>query len=166
MTVAKIGTTLSAQAAEVLGQHADWLYKHPGGKIVAVIELEHLERVEPAPDTERKKVVVLRPSMLEVATPDQEETLRKAASAMHLIRTAYGTLTEDGDVELGKSVLDGTVFDATAREAARLHVAVVEFAQRARQAFLAPNLTVTELRHELEALATGLRQAADPRLEV
>lgn len=165
MTVVKIGTALSAQASEALTQHADWLYKHPGGRIVGIVEFEHLERVEPAPDTERKKVVVLRPSMLQVATPDQEETLRKAASAMHLIRTAAGTLTEEGDIELGQSILDATQLDLATREAARLQVAVATFAQQARQVFLAHRLTASELRYELESIATGLAQAANPRVE-
>lgn len=167
MTVVKIGGALAAAAADSLGRCADWLYANPNGRIVGVVELGHLERVEPAPGTERKKIVTLRMETLEVAAPgDQEDVLRRAAQAMYLIRTASGTLDPEGEVEMGETTLQQTVVDVNAREAARLSIATRELAARARSALRTSNPSVTELRHELQAIADGLFKVLNPYTEV
>lgn len=156
MTTVKIAGKPNASAAASLEAVADWLYTHPGGRVIGVVELRHTERTEPAPDVEKDKTVSLGITMLELATLEQEDPLRKAARALFLTRTATGTLDVDGELELSKHWLEQTAGDLAQREAVRLRAGVRAWAEKAAAAFNTRNATDAELRHELDAVASGL----------
>lgn len=156
MTAVKIAGKPYAAAQTSLEAQADWLYNHPGGRVIGIIELAHTERSEPAPDVDKDRTVTLGITMLELATAEQEETLRQAFRAMYIVRTATGTLDPDGEVEMSDRTLSSVKNELILSEASRLRAGVRAWAERARQAFLAGGLEAHELRHELEALHTGL----------
>lgn len=157
MTVVKITGKPTAVASRDLEEKADWLFNNPKGHVIGIVEFAHLAATTPAPDAEKERTVEVRIVGLNLATPAQEETLRKAASALHLQKTTEGTLDPDGDVEMAQKVLDLTEHDLALRESIRLRAAMRLYASKARDAFLAHALTTTELRHELESIAAGLR---------
>lgn len=156
MTTVKIVGKPRAAAAGSLEEQADWLYNHPGARMVGVIEFAHVERTEVPADEDKDRSVSLAITMLELATTDQEEPVRKAQRALFLNRTASGTLDIDGEVELSKYWLDESATDISLRESVRLRAGIRIWAEKARLAFTAPNLSPTEVLHELDAIAAGL----------
>lgn len=163
MTTVKLTGKPTAAVSQMLGEHADWLYNNPGGRLVAVVEFQHTDRTEPAPDaSDKDRSVNLRMSMLEIASDEQAEVLRKAARAMFTIRTTTGTLDPEGEVEMSQVVLSQTVGETALREAIRLRIAADTWAQRAREAATLREPSVSELRHELEAIAQGLALVSNP----
>ena len=157
MTTAKIATKLSNQAMEGLGQYVPGLYANPGKRVVAIVELAHIERNQPAPDEDKEATVTLGIKHLEIANPEQENTLRQALRALYTLRTAYGSLTETADVELGEETLRRCAGEITAIEAARLHVAIDRWAEFASKVLHDDRLSAGTLRQELRTLADGLR---------
>ncbi len=154
----KLDGKLSAQAGGSLERHAQTLYSRPGMRLVGVVELRHVERTEPAPDEDKESSVKLRISALEIANPEQEDAVRQAMEALYLHRSAYGTLDEAGDVQLAERTLTLTGGLLHALEAARMRVAVRYWADQCRRALAVDAITVTEMRHELDAVAAGLEQ--------
>lgn len=165
MTVVKIQGKPRAAAAGPIEQRADWLWDHPGGRVIGVVELVHTERSEPAPESDKDRTVTLAISTLELASAEQEETMRKAARALFLHRTAVGTLDPDGEVELSERTLNLLVGELHEREAVRLRAALTHWAEYARKVFLTPDLRESELRHELQAITDGLHAAAHMRAD-
>jgi hypothetical protein len=157
MTAIKIGGKPRAAAVDALNSRADWLYEHPGKRVIGVVELLHVSRTEPAPDEEKDRAVELAIGALEFATIEQEDTLRKALRALFMIRTATGTLDPDGEVEMSQRVLDYTNNDLSLREAVRLTAGIRVWADRAWAAQRTENASPIELQHELEAISAGLR---------
>lgn len=160
MTTVKIQGKPRAAAQGPLEARADWLYTHPGGRVIGVVELVHTEVSTPAPDTEKDRSVTVAISTLEIASPDQEEVLRKAARAIYVARTAQGTLDVDGELEMSQSTLRLLTGELYERRAAELEAQIRYWAEQAHRAFTAPNLSDAELRHELNAVADGLYRAA------
>lgn len=158
MTAVKIAGKPTAAASGSIELQGDWLWNHPGGRVLGVVELRHTERSEPAPDVEKDRTVTLSISMLELASGEQEETLRQAARALYLLRTATGTLDPEGEVEWSDENLRTTVRDLGVTEALRLRMGIRAWADRARNAFQTPNIQGHELAHELEAVHAGLLQ--------
>jgi hypothetical protein len=156
----KIDGRLAANAASGLEPHAGPLYASPGSRRWAVVELKHAERTEPAPDEDSDASVKVRITHLEVANAEQEETLRRVHRALHLHRTAYGTLTEQGEVELADSTLDLAAGELSAIEAARLHVAIDRWVDYGRRVLAGSKATATDLRRELDTVLKGLATAA------
>ncbi|WP_213452865.1 hypothetical protein [Rhizomonospora bruguierae] len=162
MTVIKLDTKPATNAALALERHAQRLYARPGVRIVGVCELAHVERTQPAPDEDKEPTVKLRVVHLEVANPEQEDSLRQAMEALYLHRSAQGTLGEDGDIELSERTIKLTSGLLHAVEAARRRTAVAHWASYARRALGVPNLATSEIRHELDAVATGLEMVLSP----
>lgn len=156
----KIDGKLAANAAAGLEPHAGPLYASPGSRRWIVAELKHAERSQPAPDEDKEASVSLRVTHLEVANADQEETLRRVHRALHLHRTAYGTLTEDGDVDLADSTLEQAAGELNAIEAARLHVAIDRWVDYGRTALSRGRATAADLRREFDTVLKGLQAAA------
>ena len=156
MTVIRLDSKVSTNAGEALLRHAGRLYNRPGVRIVGVAELAHVERTQPAPDEDKEPSVKLRITHLEIANPEQEDVLRRAMEALYLHRTATGTLGEDGDVELSERTITLTGGELNAVEAARMRVAMRHWADYARRVLSLTNATTVELRHELEAIASGM----------
>lgn len=154
----KLDAKLTATAGGALERHAGKLYARPGMRIVGVVELRHVERVQPAPDEDKEPAVKLRITQLEVANADQEDAVREAMQALYLHRNAQGTLDEAGDVDLADRTVRMTGGLLHAIEAARMRVAVGLWADQCRRALAVEKITVAEMRHELDAVAQGLER--------
>lgn len=158
----KLASTMSASGHEALDVHAGALYSTLGTRRVIIAELCAIERTQVAADEEKQVVVTLQIKELEVAGEAQEDAVRRAMEALHIQRTAYGTLTEDNDVELSDRTLENCAGDLTVTEAARLHVVVEKWGEKARQASRSSKTNAADLRRELTDIAEGLRIALYP----
>ena len=162
MTTLKVDSKVSAAASDALEPYVNPLYARPGMRIVGVIELAHVERTQPAPDTDNRASVKVKISHLEIANPEQEGAIREAMKALYVQRTASGKLDEDsGQMELSEQTLRLTGGLLHAIEAARLKAAVQHWQAYARSVVHQPNLTISEIRHELDTIASGLKAALD-----
>lgn len=159
MTAIKVDAKLATGANEALTPHANALFAALGSNRMAVIELRSVERAEPAPDEDKERAVKVRIALLEVANADQEETLRRALRALHLHRTAYGTLTEDQELELSKATLADTAGELSHIESARLRALIDHWTRYANQALLSSKLTEAEVRSEMRKVVDAMRDA-------
>ncbi|HEY0641261.1 MAG TPA: hypothetical protein VGD67_26835 [Pseudonocardiaceae bacterium] len=153
MTALKIVGKPTRSARDGIEPFVAALYATPGRRLVGVIELEHIERTEPAPGADREPAVTVRMSALEVAGPEAEDHLREAQRALYLQRTARGTLDEHGDIELTQTTLERCAGQLHATEVARLRAAVQLGRTQIRRVLGITEVTVTEMRHELDRLA-------------
>jgi hypothetical protein len=156
MTVLKIQGKPSTAAMQALAPHVARIYGRTGVRIMAVIELAHTERTEPAPDAEKEPSVTMRITQLEVPNPDQEGAIREVQRALYLERTATGTLDEAGELELSKQTLKDAGGIVSHLAIARLSAGIHHWRNYVRRVSAAQELTVGELRHELDAIAEGL----------
>lgn len=161
MTAIKVDGKLSVGANEALAMHAGSLFARLGSSRIAVVELRSVERAEPAADEDKEQSVKVRISSLEIANPDQENALRRCLEALHTHRTAYGTLTEDNDIELSSSVIEATGGELNAVEAARLHVAIDKWTEYLRRIQTQSKITQTQMRTEMDTVIKGLRTAVE-----
>lgn len=156
MTQLKFDARVSASAQEALEAHVRPMYDQPGSRRMAIVEFAHIERMEPAPGTEKEPQVKVRIIGLEVPNKDQEHAVRDAQRFLHLQRTARGTLDDEGQLELSESTLRLTGGMLAFIETARLRAGLDHWREYARRIQHGPELTVTEIRHEMQALADGL----------
>jgi hypothetical protein len=166
VTVLKIQGKPSTAAMQALTPHVQRIYGRSGLRIMAVVELAHTERTEPAADAEKEPSVTMRITQLEVPNPDQEGAVREVQRALYLERTATGTLDEAGELELSKQTLKDAGGIVTHLAIARLSAGINHWRNYCRRVNASQELTVGELRHELDAIAEGLdsvlgRLAAD-----
>lgn len=152
----KIEGKIGGNAAAALEPHALELYNRPGCQVVAVVELEHTLRTQPAPHSEKTASVSLRISGIELPTKEQIETVREVMQALYLQRTATGKLTEQGDVELSKNTLEFASRLLSDQELSRLRVGMAHWEQEANRVARDADLTVHGARAELRKIATGL----------
>lgn len=157
MTQLKLDGKVGASAKEAIEPYVAKLYAKPGMRLVGIIELAHVERTQPAPDSDKDASVRVRITHLEIPSPEQEGLVREAQRALFLQRTAAGTLTDDGEIELSQQTLRLTAGELTYIELARLRAGLAHWADYARRVAHAENLTLTEIRHELDTVADGLR---------
>jgi len=159
VTQLKFDAKVSASAQEALEPHVRPLYDQPGGRRMAIIEFAAIERIEPAPGTEKEPSVKVRIVGLELPTKEQEGAIREAQRFLHLQRTARGTFAEDGQLELSESTLRLTGGMLAYLETARLRTSLSHWRDYAQRIVHGPDLTVTEVRHEMQAMAEGLTAA-------
>ncbi|WP_433465725.1 hypothetical protein [Spirillospora sp. CA-128828] len=152
----KIEGKIGGNAADAIEPHAKALYDRPGVRVVAVVELAHSERTQPAPDSEKNASVKLRISGLELPSKEQAETVREVMQALHFQRTAAGTLEEDGSITLTQPTLDMAVTMLSGQEVARLRAGLGHWERYASKAARDPNLSQTQLAKELRIVAQGL----------
>lgn len=155
MTI-KIESKPAKGAADALGQYASAMYATLGKRIVGIFELEASERNDVADDSDTKTWVKLKITSLEVAGPDQEDIVRQAMAALNVQRTAYGTLTEDEDIELSKGTLERCADDLPLLTAARLHTAIEVYGDKLRAAGRNQKLNNADLRKTIDDLTRGL----------
>jgi len=96
----KFDSKVLTDVAEALEPHATEMFKQRQGRWMAVVELAHVERVEPGPDEDKQPAVKVRVTSIEVAA-DEVTTgrLRGVQRDMYDRRTSGGTLFEsDSDV--------------------------------------------------------------------
>lgn len=156
MTSVKLDTKLGGGPSAAIEPHVPGLYARPGIRILVIAELAHVERVQPAPDTDKEASVKMRITSMEIATKEQEGAVREAQRALYVQRTAQGTILEDGEIELAKHTLKLTGGLLTEIENARLLVGLRHWMQYAHRAAGAQDLAHSELLHELKAVADGL----------
>lgn len=154
--VLKFDPKVSASAQEALESHIRPLYDQPGGRRMAIIEFAAIERTEPAPNTDGKPSVKVRIMGLELPNQEQENAVREAQRFLHLQRTARGTFDDEGQLELSESTLRLTGGMLAYLETARLRAGLAHWSEYAQRLVHGPDLTVTEVRHEMQALAEGL----------
>jgi hypothetical protein len=158
MTTARLDSRLAEPAVAGLEPHVPDLYRSPGIRRLAVVELRHVERTQPAPDSDKTASVKLQVTHLELANEHQEPALRDALSALYMLRTAEGTLDQDGQLMLSERTLERTAGEVNAVEAARLHMTVSHWASYTDRV-LGAALSPAQLREELKTIRDGLRAA-------
>lgn len=163
MTI-KIDSKPAKGAADALGQYGNAMYATLGKRIVIIAELEASERNDVADDSDTKKWVKLKITSLEVANPDNEDVVRQAMQALNVQRTAFGTLTEDEDVELSAGVLERCAGEIPLIEAARLHTAIEIYGDKIRAAARNPKLNNADLRKTVTDLSGSLLAQIYPNM--
>jgi hypothetical protein len=156
MTSLRFDAKVSASAQEALEAHVRPVYDQPGARRLFMGEFAAIERTEPAPGAEKEPSVKVRIVSLELPNQEQEGAIREALRFLHLQRTARGTLDDDGQLELSESTLRLTGGMLAYLETARLRAALAHWRDYAQRIVHGPDLTVTEVRHEMQALAEGL----------
>lgn len=157
----KFDAKVSASAQEALESHVRPVYDQPGARRLFIGEFAHIERTEPAPGTEKEPSVKVRIMYLELPNREQEDAVREALRFLHLQRTARGTFDDDGQLELSDSTLRLTGGQLAWIETARLRAGLAHWREYAQRLMHGPDLTVTEMRHEMQALADGLTAVLD-----
>lgn len=138
----------------------------PGCRLVGIVELERYQVNKPD-DADAEPTVLLRISDLEIAKGEQEALLRQSMQALHLHRTAGGTLTEDADVELAQATLDKLPDLVSTFESARLRAAFEALVDRVTALSKNTKHNDGDLRRELKKLADiGVRALAGEQLTI
>lgn len=158
MTHLKIAGSPTASAMSALEPHIPRIYDRPGIHVMAIVELEHTERVQPAPNSDAEPIVRMRIVGCEVPNTDQEGVVREAQRALFLARTARGTLDEEGMLQLDEDTLKLTPGLLMSIECARLRAGLVHWTEYARRVVASSGkLIESEIIHELQTVADGLR---------
>jgi hypothetical protein len=159
------GTRPRAAISEPIDSQMAKLRTQPGCRIVGVVEIERYQLNKPD-DAESDPTVLLRLVALELAkSTEQDAVLRSAMLALHLHRTAGGTLTEDADVELAQDTLDKLPDLVCVHESARLHAAFEYLVDRISGLAKNTKHNDGELRQELKKLADlGVKALAGEQL--
>jgi hypothetical protein len=142
-----------------LEPHVQRLYDSPGRSIVAIVEMRHDTRLQPASGSDAKPTVTVKITGCEVANADQEGALREAQRALFLMRTAAGTFDQDtGQVDLAEDTMRRTGGLLTAIEVAKLRAGLLHWAAYGQSVVdTAHRMSATELTHEMDAIVTGLK---------
>lgn len=156
MTTVKLDSKLGGGPAAAIEPHIPALYGRPGCRVMVIGELAHIERTQPAPDSDGEPSVKMRISSMEIAAKEQEGAVREALRALYLQRTAQGTLDEHGQMVLTESTLKLTGGLLSEIELARLRAGLQHWAHYARRAVGTDKITHSELMHELQTVADGL----------
>lgn len=132
MTKIKLESSLSGAADIALEHLRAHIYSRPGMRVMAVVELMHTERTEPAPGEDKEPSVKLGVKFLEVARGEQQdEQLRKVLAILKLQRTAEGTFDEQLQaLELKQSTLEDCADNMAWLETARLRAALAMLADQ------------------------------------
>lgn len=161
----KLASTMSANAIEAVEDLVQPIYSKPGMRVLAVVELAHTERTQPAPEEDKEASVTIGVKHLEIARGDQAEPLRKAMRALYVQRTARGTLDEQLDeIKLSQDTLDGVGDDLALAETARLRAAMKLHADTLQRLRIG-SFTEKDLRKQLDKLynlvTTALQWSGD-----
>ncbi|MFJ1995275.1 hypothetical protein [Streptomyces asiaticus] len=104
----KFDSKVLEDVKDSLDDHALNMFQQRKGRWMAVVELAHVERVEPGPDEEKVPSVKLRIVAIEVAGDDySDERLRELQRGLYRLRTKGGTLDGelDPDIQQARDVL-------------------------------------------------------------
>ncbi|MEU4578986.1 hypothetical protein [Nonomuraea sp. NPDC023979] len=156
MTKFKFDSQMHMAAADALAPHIRGIYDRPGSSILFIGEAKHVERTQPAPDSDAEASVKVRIIQLEIPNRDQEDAIREAARALHLQRTAQGTLDEEGQLILSQGTLKRIAGRLHEVEVSRLRAGLGHWVAYAQRVKSNGKLTATELRQEMDQLADGL----------
>ncbi|MFK0172666.1 hypothetical protein ACIQU5_28105 [Streptomyces sp. NPDC090306] len=161
MTQLKFDAKVSAAAQEALEPHVRPVYATPAARRLIIGEFAAIERTEPAPGSEKEPSVKVRIVSLELPNEEQENAVRDALRFLHLQRTARGTFDDDGQLELSEDTLRLTGGQLAWLETARLRAGLAHWRAYAERLVHGPELTISEVRHEMQAVAQGLAAVLD-----
>lgn len=156
MTKLKFDSNMARAAADSLAPHIRGVYDRPGSSILFVGEARHVERTQPAPDADGDPSVKVRITHMEIPNRDQEGAIREAMRALHLQRTAQGTLDEEGQFVLSQGTLKRITGLLHEVEVSRLRAGLSHWVDYAARVNSQRSLTVTEMQHEVDLIANGL----------
>lgn len=157
MTALKFTGKPTAAAMQALEPHITRLYNAPGARVMAVIEMAHVERLQPAPGSDKDASVGMKITACEIPTREQEGAIREAQRALYLQRTARGTLDEDGQMTLDDDTLKMTAGLLMSIECARLRAGLQHWTDYARRVVGASGkLAGSEIAHELQTVVDGM----------
>jgi hypothetical protein len=157
MTALKIIGKPTAAAQAALEPHIARLYASPGASVMAIIEMRHVERLQPAPGSDKAASVGMKLVGCEIPGREQEGAVREAQRALYLQRTARGTLDDEGMLQLDEDTLKLTAGLLMSIECARLRAGLAHWTEYARRVVSASSkLSGTEIAHELQAVADGM----------
>ncbi|APY88210.1 hypothetical protein DCW30_05675 [Streptomyces alfalfae] len=108
MTDIKFDSKVLEDVKDALAPHTTDMFTQRKGRWMAVVELAHVERVEPGPDEDKFPSVKVRIVAIEVADNDfADERLRELQRGLYRLRTKGGTLDGelDPDVQNARDVL-------------------------------------------------------------
>lgn len=108
MTDIKFDSKVLEDVKGALADYAIDMFRQRKGRWMAVVELAHVERVEPGPDEDKFPSVKVRIVAIEVAADEfTDERLRELQRGMYRLRTKGGTLDGelDPDVQAARDVL-------------------------------------------------------------
>jgi hypothetical protein len=143
---------------DALGKHAPRMFEDPDKTLLGVVELAHVERTEPAPGSDRDRVVKVKIIHFEVPNRDQEDTIRETLRALYLQRTANGTFDDvTNEIQLSEQTIRSAAGLLHAIEAARYRTGVQHWADYTQQVLHGKLLSALELQHELDTIKRGLR---------
>lgn len=162
MTEIKIEGKLPSGAGEALADHARALYDGLGKTRMGIVELRAAHRLTPGPGEDKKPTVTLRVAGLEIANAEQERYIRDAQKALHLARTARGTLTEAGQIEISEDTVRLLGDSLAYEEAARLRAGLERWTTEMARVAATPTLLDGEIRHEVERIKKGLQAVLHP----
>lgn len=156
-TKVKLDSKLGAPASAAIELVAQAIYNRPGARMVAIVELAHTERTQPAPEEDTDPSVKLTIKHLELAREGKhDEWVRKAMRALYLQRTAQGKLDEAYEVELSERTLAQTADLLQGVEVARLRTVVSHWGEYAARCARMQDVTIAQLQNELETLGSAL----------
>lgn len=104
----KFDSKVLEDVKEALADHSLDMFRQRKGRWMAVVELAHVERVEPGPEEDKFPSVKLRIVAIEVAADEYtDERLRELQRGLYRLRTKGGTLDGelDPDVQQARDVL-------------------------------------------------------------
>lgn len=157
MTTLKLTGKPASAAMQALEPHIRRLYDKPGLRVMAIVEFAHMERMQPAPGSDKDQSVTVKITACEVPTAEQDGQIREAQRALFLARTAHGTLDEAGQLQLDDATLKLLPGLLMSTECARLRAGLAHWNAYARRVVgQSGKLTQTEMAHELLAVADGL----------
>jgi hypothetical protein len=157
VTTLKLDGTPGSSALDALEPHIPAIYADPGRHVMAIVEWRHVERVQPAPGTDKEPSVKVKMVSCEIPIGEQVDAVRSAQRALYLRRTAQGTLTEQLDVEMTERTLERLGGELAYADSVRLQAGVHAFARYAEDACSRARPTIGELRADLKAIRDGLR---------
>ncbi|RBQ21552.1 hypothetical protein DP939_02250 [Spongiactinospora rosea] len=160
-TVLKFESKLAVAAANALEPHIRPLYDQPGATRLAVMEIRHIERTQPADGSDKDPSVRVRIIGCEVPNREQEPHVREMMRALYVQRTAQGTLDDAGELQLSDRTLKNAGPVLHAIEVSRLRAGLAHWVDYAARVNANGKLTVSEMHHELDIVARGLKALLD-----
>lgn len=146
--------------ADQLAPHVERIYESRT-PFLAVVEFKPSQRVEELDDG-KEDAVKCRAISMEIARGSQEGALRDVLRALWSMRTAQGTLDEDGDdLDLSEKTLEQCAGLLAGEEVARLRVLLERVLEQSEEIAGDTKLSANDVRLKLgRVLAQGRRVVA------
>lgn len=150
-----------------LDLHAGHLYESPR-PVVGVVELVPVDRITPVDEkSEKDPQVRLRIESLEIAPAGgPENTVRDVARALHMTRTAQGTLTGEDEMKLAEQTLTHAAGILSGHEVARLRVILDWLIDRVGPVVGNEKLRPVDVRRQVEELLAKATAARDTGVQM